>query len=362
MENFFRQFLILTILWPFYFPLDFVRSQCLQDQQSSLLRLKENLTFDPDLSSKLISWDPSTDCCSWIGVTCGSNGHVIGLDLSGESISDGIDSSSNLFGPDHLQIQSLNLASCTLTRFPAFLKDQVRLFELDLSNNQIGGEIPDWIWTFQYLKSLNLSHNLLVSSQQHHLVRTPLPSTIDLSNNNLQGELPKPPPSAVYVDYSSNNFSSVIPIEFGSYLKSAYFVSLSNNNLHGSIPRSICSATSLRVLNLLNNSLNGTIPQCLFGMENLGALNLGGNNLSGNISDTIPGNCELQTINFNGNQLEGKIPRSLANCRSLEVLDLGNNQINDVFPSHLEKVSSLRVLVLRSNNLHGAIEDRKSVV
>ncbi|GLT32401.1 hypothetical protein SLA2020_070710, partial [Shorea laevis] len=253
------------------------------------------------------------------------------------------------------QIRTLKLASCNLTRFPNFLKEQSKLNVLDLSGNQIKGKIPNWLFNIRSLTYLNLSHNFLVNLQEPLQVLNSTLSVLDLHGNNLQGQLPKPPTLATYLDYSRNNFSSVIPANIGDFIKSTYFVSLSNNNLQGSIPESICKATYLAVLDLSDNFLNGTIPQCLTGMESLGVLNLRRNNLSGNIPDTFSRNCRVQTLDLSGNQLEDKIPRSLANCRWLEVLDLGNNEINGAFPCHLKNISSLRVLVLRSNHFQGEI-------
>ncbi|GKV22044.1 hypothetical protein SLEP1_g31948 [Rubroshorea leprosula] len=226
------------------------------------------------------------------------------------------------------QIRTLKLISCNLTRFPNFLKEQSKLNVLDLSENQIDGEIPNWVWNITSLAYLNLSHNFLVNLQEPPTILTSNLSALDLSGNKLQGQIPNPPPVATYLDYSSNSFSYVIPANIGDFLS---------------------------VLDLSNNFLHGTIPQCLIGMEYLRVLNLRGNNLSGNISDTFSTNCGIRTLDLSRNHLEGKIPGSLANCTRLEVLDLGNNFINDVFPCHLKNKSSLRVLVLRSNHFQGPI-------
>ncbi|GKV22037.1 hypothetical protein SLEP1_g31941 [Rubroshorea leprosula] len=240
-------------------------------------------------------------------------------------------------------IGQLKLASCKLTSFPNFLKQRFGLTHLDLSNNQMDGEIPNWVWNLD-LDHLDLSHNYLVNFQEPIHVASYL-SFLDLHGNKLQGQIPKPFSAAMYIDYSSNNFSS-IPIDIGDSLMGAMFFSLSNNNLHGIIPESICNSTPF-VLDLSNNSLNGTMPQCLTRMKNLRVLDLSRNNLSGNIPDTFSSDCWIETLDLNGNHLEGKIPRSLANCTSLKVLDLGNNQINDTFPCHLKNISSLKVLQLR---------------
>ncbi|KAM3689885.1 hypothetical protein ACJW31_09G079500 [Castanea mollissima] len=252
------------------------------------------------------------------------------------------------------QISTLKLASCKLKTSPDFLINQSKLTVLDLSKNEIPGEIPNWIQNLTNLLYLNLSHNHLVGPLLN------LPSTLtilDLHSNQLQGQLPTLPPPATYLDLSGNNFSSVIPAGIGSSLNFAYFLSLSNNLLSGSIPVSICNASYLQVLDLSNNFLNGTIPQCFYEMsETLVVLDVRRNKLSGNISDSFSVNCDLQTLNLNGNLLEGVVPKSLGNCKYLEVLDLGNNKIKDAFPCHLKSISSLRVLILRSNKFYGSID------
>ncbi|GLT89383.1 hypothetical protein SLE2022_073650 [Rubroshorea leprosula] len=257
------------------------------------------------------------------------------------------------------QMHTLKLASCNLKRFPNFwesFSDEIfELSILDLSANQIDGEIPDWVWEKSSLSYLNLSHNFLVNLKGPLTAPSPSLSVLDLRGNKLQGQLPNLSSYLAYVDYSSNNFSSIIQFSDISVKITSSFILLSNNNLQGGIPESICPATNLQVLDLSNNSLNGAIPQCLNEMESLKVLDLSRNNLSGNISDKFSSNCSLLTLNLNGNHLEGKVPRSLANCAILEVLDLGNNQISDTFPCHLKNMSNLKVLVLGYNNFHGLI-------
>ncbi|KAK4432260.1 Receptor-like protein 18 [Sesamum alatum] len=254
------------------------------------------------------------------------------------------------------QLSRLNLASCNLYNFPD-LRNQSTLTFLDLSNNHIGGEIPSWIWEIGKgdLLHLNLSSNLLSDIQKPHSVSSSL-SVLDLHSNQLQGEFPVPPASAIYVDYSSNNFQKPIPLDIGNSIPYAMFFSIANNSLTGTIPASFCNATYLQVLDLSVNNLNGSIPPCLVkNIENLGVLNLGRNSISGYIPDTFSVNCGIKTLDLSRNNLGGKIPPSLANCKSLEVMNVGNNKIDDGFPCILKNSSSLRVLVLRSNKFHGDI-------
>ncbi|KAB1202586.1 Receptor-like protein 12 [Morella rubra] len=84
-----------------------VSCQCLGNQQSLLLQLKNTLVFNTALSTKLVHWDQNVNCSLWEGVTCDQRG-VIGLDLSNESISGQLDNSSDLSNLRYLQ--KLNLA------------------------------------------------------------------------------------------------------------------------------------------------------------------------------------------------------------------------------------------------------------
>ncbi|ESR40793.1 LRRNT 2 domain-containing protein [Citrus sinensis] len=260
-----------------------------------------------------------------------------------------LDLSSNKFS-------RLKLAS-SKSRVIPILKNQSQLSVLDISNNQISGEIPNWIWKVGSgnLYFLNLSHNLLVSLQEPYSISGI--GLLDLHSNQLRGNIPPMSPNTSYVDYSHNNFTS-IPADIGNFMSETAFFSAANNSLAGVIPESVCKATYFQVLDLSNNNLSGKIPACLItkSSNTLGVLNLGRNNLDGTLSDTIfPGNCGLQILDLSGNQLEGVVPKSLANCNMLQVLDLRNNHISDNFPCWLRNASILQVLVLRSNNFSGHI-------
>ncbi|KAM3696224.1 hypothetical protein ACJW31_06G022000 [Castanea mollissima] len=232
------------------------------------------------------------------------------LDVSNNSRLLGIKSNSNYTFPN---LQELNLSSCNITEFPNFLKSSKLLEKLDLSNNRISSQIPEW--TFEVLE------NLLF---------------LDLHANLLQGNL-LAVPSTMQV-----------------------FV-MSNNRLSGEIPSMICNASNLEILDISNNNLSGKIPQCLgnFGYH-LSVMNLRMNSFHGTIPDTFEKDNSLATIAFNGNHLEGKLPKSFVNCTNLEVLDLGNNKINDSFPYWLEALSELQLLVLSHNRFHGPIRNHNN--
>lgn len=302
-----------------------------------------------NLSSLSLSWNKfsgSLDLTDFSKLT-----NLVNLDLSYNNLSLHVKEDvalSKLFP----RLGTLMLASCNLQKLPN-LRNQSSLMMLDLSNNQLQGEIPNWLWRVGddgfLFRFLNLSHNGFSHLQQPYNIRGL--DLLDLHSNVLSGVTPTPPPSAVFVDFSSNNFSSVVP-EIGNILKRARFLSLADNKITGSIPPSLCNSSSIEVLNLANNSFHGRIPSCLL-ESTLSVLNLGRNNLEGEIPDVFPTGNRFETLDLGWNVLEGKVPRSLTRCTELQVLNLGNNHLNDTFPCWLKTLPKLRVLVLRSNHFHG---------
>ncbi|RAL44205.1 hypothetical protein DM860_016451 [Cuscuta australis] len=239
-------------------------------------------------------------------------------------------------------LKFLGLASCNLSEFPTILHNGKNTLEyLDLSDNNLKGQIPPWIFDLGQNSeeglSLNLSNNLLTGFEQDDPVFHPRDKirTLDLRHNMLQGSLPIPPP-----------FPS-----FSSYL-------ISNNSFSGEVSHLICNLTSLEHLDLSFNRLSGKLPQCLSNFsDSLSLLALGGNKFDGSIPSAWNSKCKLRMISMRDNQLQGQLPRSLANCSSLEFIDFGNNKLTDVFPFWLETVTQLSSLILQSNGLHGVINN-----
>ena len=152
------------------------------------------------------------------------------LDLSYNSLSLSINNNLKYTFP---KLQHLKLASCNITKFPYFVRTLEELDTLDLSNNRIKGQIPQWMFkVVENLKFLNLSHNSL--SRIDHIPGKNL-EYLDLHANLLKGTFPVSPSSVVF-----------------------FFIS--NNNLTGEIPSSICNLASLQILDVSYNNLSGMIP------------------------------------------------------------------------------------------------------
>ncbi|KAF8663014.1 hypothetical protein HU200_055603 [Digitaria exilis] len=241
------------------------------------------------------------------------------LDLSNIKIVDleGHHNSSMVSFPN---IAYLLLASCSMTKFPSILKHLNDLHGIDLSNNNMHGAIPSWVWgkwstTVDFCPNfffLNLSHNNFTSVSYESFL--PLcPIEMDLSFNMFEGPIPLPQFSAQVLDYSSNMFSS-LPHNFSTQLEDTLME----------------DAYPLRVMNLKENQLDGELP------------------------DNVNENCALELLDISGNRIEGQLPRSLVACKRLEVLAVANNKITDFFPCWMSTLPILQVLILKHNKFFGS--------
>jgi hypothetical protein len=87
-------------------------------------------------------------------------------------------------------------------------------------------------------------------------------------------------------------------------------IDLSNNILEGGLPKSIGRLVSLRMLNMSHNAFTGKIPAQLGGMTDLESLDLSCNQISGEIPQALTNLTFLDVLNLSNNHLVGKIPQS----------------------------------------------------
>lgn len=87
-------------------------------------------------------------------------------------------------------------------------------------------------------------------------------------------------------------------------------IDLSQNNFEGEIPKELGDLKALHVLNLSFNAFTGQIPSSLGYLSQLESLDLSLNKLSGRIPPEIANLNFLSYCNFSFNQLVGKMPSS----------------------------------------------------
>ncbi|GKF11569.1 leucine-rich repeat-containing protein, partial [Tanacetum coccineum] len=196
----------------------------------ALLLFKHNLS---SISDTFDSWNTSTDCCIWNGVTCDrSTGDVIGIDVSSGMLSGTIHPNSSLFNLPHLQ--TLNLA------FNYFYGSQIpseigrfsnSLTHLNLSRCWLSGQVPPDITLLHKLVSLDLSSDFL-KLEPHVFI------------NMLR------------------NFTNLEEL------------SLDDVNIYSVLPNSLNISSSLKLLNLFWTGLQGKLPHYIFNLQSLETLDL----------------------------------------------------------------------------------------
>ncbi|CAL9204316.1 unnamed protein product, partial [Musa hybrid cultivar] len=259
------------------------------------------------------------------------------------------------------QLNTLYMPFCQILptpHFPKWLRTQITLGELDLSNTGMKETIPNWLPSS--LEYLDLSNNMIGGDVPIYLSNL---TTLDLSNNSLSGHLPPKisimMPSLEYLSLSDNNIMGEMPQFFpkiSNTMSSLRWFDLSANNLSGGIPFSFCRIKSLVVLRLSKNNLSGKLPNCWKNSSNLVILDLSSNKLQGGLPDSLSNLQTLQSLHLSYNNFMGQIPLSFRNFTGLVTLDLAHNKFFGNIPNWIgESLPYLRTFNLRSNAFTGSI-------
>ncbi|RDX58464.1 Receptor-like protein 12, partial [Mucuna pruriens] len=345
-----------------------VSAQIVEDQQQSLLKLKSSLKFKHENSHKLVSWIPSIDYREWRGVKCDEEGHVISLDLSGESINGGFDNSSTLFSLKNLQILNLS-ANNFSSEIPSGFDKLKNLKYLNLSDAGFVGQIPMEISYLTKLVSLDIS-------SLSYLYKQPL----KLENLNLQMLLKNLTMiTQLYMDgvivtaqgnewcnallqlvslqeLSMSNCNLSGPLDTSlTRLENLSIIHLDQNNLSSSVPETFANFSNLTTLHLGNCGLTGIFPEKIFKIATLSDIDLSFNiDLYGSLPE-FPGNGHLRTLIVSHTRFSGALPASISNLRQLSIIDLSSCHYNGTLPSSMSRLEELTYLDLSQNDFTGPI-------
>ncbi|KAF8732792.1 hypothetical protein HU200_015131 [Digitaria exilis] len=152
---------------------------------------------------------------------------------------------------------------------PAGLSQLLGLQVLDLASNKLSGHVPQSIGNFTFMASQNgtsyyyYSVYVTIKGEERLYSRIlDLMKSIDLSDNDLTGEIPVEIGALVglkNLNMSRNLLHGHIPDTLGS-MGSLESLDLSWNQLSGAIPQSMTSLHLLSHLNMSYNNLSGKIP------------------------------------------------------------------------------------------------------
>ncbi|KAE8801995.1 LRR receptor-like serine/threonine-protein kinase GSO1 [Hordeum vulgare] len=232
-----------------------------------------------------------------------------------------------------LAISWCNLDKSMITE-PHFLRTQNHLQFLDLSNNNLPGSMPNFLFTNEAaLVYLDLSNNLLVGSVYPIWQNQINLQLVNVSLNNIEGQLPA-------------NISSMFP--------KLEFLDVSRNNMSGAVPSSLCNIGSMESMDLSNNNFTGKVPSCLFtDFSALNILKLSNNNLRGLILDGASNLSVMSAIYLDNNKFEGTFPRNLSG--NVKIMDLHDNKMSGELDTSLWDLPRLEALSLARNSLSGDI-------
>ncbi|XP_063940622.1 leucine-rich repeat receptor-like serine/threonine-protein kinase SKM1 isoform X5 [Daucus carota subsp. sativus] len=161
---------------------------------------------------------------------------------------------------------------------PTQLCQHKSLEVLNLADNQITGNIPSCFGNFSAMVRGLITYNFLNYStrgakefeivdetkgyEQDYTSTLKYLVSIDLSMNNISGEIPKELMDLhglLNLNLAGNHLSGKIPNEIGK-MENLIFLDLSRNELHGPIPHSLSYLNFLSQMNLSFNDLSGRIP------------------------------------------------------------------------------------------------------
>jgi hypothetical protein len=129
---------------------------CIAAKRDALLAFKACITSDP--SRRLRSWH-GQDCCRWHGVRCSTRtGHVVKLDLRNDFFI------HDLLGEDHA-------VHWLRWRISSSLAVLCHLKHLDLSGNDLGGNMPVSLKSLAYLDLSNMNFSGRVPPQLGNLTK-----------------------------------------------------------------------------------------------------------------------------------------------------------------------------------------------
>eukprot|EP01079_Euglenida_sp_SAG-EU17-18_P012915 gene12915-biopygen4890 len=321
-------------------------------------------------------WDSNASACSWQGVGCGDHSVVSRLDLAANNLTGqlpdtiwaapdlAVGLTALLLAGNSLTgslpatvalmpvLQVLDLSSNELSSLPPSLSDATTLVSINVASNRLSGSLPEFCQLADIsdpspyrLAEIDLSSNQLEGDIPSSLYGCHSLSVLDLSGNRLSGPLDLGLGKLCHLsqlDVSSNLLDSVgnlsgntsVYCPQGTDLSeptfpSATTIDLSHNSIAGPFPTSLLlSATRLQFLDLSDNKFTGPLPRLAdsTARSSLLVTRLSNNAFEGNPSDIgeFPAESGLLTVDLRGNLLgSGLAP--WATPATLELLLLDGN-------------------------------------
>lgn len=317
-------------------------STCRVNDSLSLVEIYNNTNGN----SWTNGWDLNQPIDSWFGVTTNTNGCVTKIDLSANNLNGDIPAAIGQFE----YLTELRLSNNSIDQIPIQIGNLQNLEILSLRQNNISGNIPLAIFNLN-VRFLDLRGNNFSGSLPSEVENLSNIRTLKISGNQLSGFLPSNIGNLQSLEdlrIDNNNFTA-IPNEIGNLYNLSNLWAQGNSFI--SIPAGIGDLNSLEYLYLHSNSLSGNIPVLLCNLNNLRYLYLHNNNLSGNIPIEVKNLINIEQLIISNNQLTGIIPSELGNLNTLSAINAESNDLSGCFPSTLSNLCGATVDFSNNPNL-----------
>lgn len=322
-----------------------------------------------------------------VGVTCNDKLLVVDIFIPGNNLKGELP--SEIQSLRHLEL--LALRNNYISNIPTEIAHLSSTLEyLDLSKNNLLGQVPTVLGSLQELRAIGLAANAFTGSIPMEIAKLYKLVTLDLSYNTmLTGDIKTVIGQLVKLEYlylEDNNFQDTLDDSFLINLRQLKELTLNDNQFKsvGQLPFHLISHQNLTVLDLSRNVLSGSLPSTFLSSSNtdnhLKFLGLSGNHLNGTVPESIQMLSNLEYLDVSSNTFTGGVPVSLGNLKklthcymggnsfgasiippifftdmNLQVLSLPDSQLTGMIPPWFKMLSGLNYLDLSNNRLTGTI-------
>jgi len=293
-------------------------------------------------------WLSELHTCDWYGLECNLDAFVIDIFLAENGMIGTLPRElSNILDLESISIELNVIEGAIPSEFGALTK----LTDLMLSstaNLDFQGTLPSEVGNLSNLRRLRMRSNGLTGSIPSEIGQGLTSLTeLDLSQNDMSGSIPDLLPGSLRtINLAWNLFDGSIP---SSLFKLTELVSLDLdiNYFTGPLSKDIIKLSNLETLSIAQNSLTGTLATELGRMTMLASFRLQSNGIRGSIPSELGSLTNIRYLFLSSNQISGTIPSELGNLSNLEWLDLSKNLLTGILPEELKNLTSAAIDVCK---------------
>jgi len=271
-------------------------------------------------------WILNQKVSRWKGVTVES-GFVIAIELS----------KNNLVG-----------------EIPSDINELRNLKILDLSKNTIGGTIPESLFSLKELRHLDLSKEITKSSTGK-IIRPKSETTSNkkeekIISENITAETKE------NIDETAN--SELEKTASSKKKTDKLSIEILKNGLFGNVNAQIGSLNRLEYLDLSGNMLNGILPN-IQNLKRLKYCNLSANQFEGNITSEVKNLTAMQHLDLSHNKLNGTVPKEIVQLKKIKYLSLAYNELSGEIPGL--KGTDIEYIFMAGNRFDNDLSSAKKI-